>query len=98
MEFVVLLLLSGFFLFCWAIVVFVKALSKPKGEDSPNSSQDSVTGDLDGTNEGYYHDGPEGYSAMTSYPQTQYGSRFDDYEQWHEDHSRKGWSEQTIGW
>jgi hypothetical protein len=35
-------------------------------------------------NQGDYHSGPEGYSANTAYPETQYGSGFDEDAAWHE--------------
>lgn len=40
---------------------------------------------LDGMNEGDYHSGPEGYSPNTAYPETQYGSMFDEEADWNED-------------
>ena len=46
----------------------------------------SAAGDeIDGMNEGDYHSGPEGYSPMTAYPETQYGSGFDEDADWHEE-------------
>lgn len=35
--------------------------------------------------EGDFHSGPNGYSPNTSYPETQYGSRFDEDADWNED-------------
>lgn len=35
-------------------------------------------------NEGDYHSGPAGYSPNTSYPETQYGSGFDEGAAWHD--------------
>ena len=35
--------------------------------------------------EGDYHSGPEGYSPNTAYPETQYGSMFDEEAEWNED-------------
>lgn len=32
--------------------------------------------------QGDYHSGPEGYSPNTAYPETQYGSRFDEEADW----------------
>jgi hypothetical protein len=32
--------------------------------------------------EGEYHSGPYGYSPNTAYPETQYGSRFDEEADW----------------
>ena len=36
--------------------------------------------------EGDYHSGPHGYSPNTAYPETQYGSSFDEDAQWNEEH------------
>ena len=36
----------------------------------------------DGMNEGDYHSCPSGYSPGTAYPNTQYGSGFDEDEEW----------------
>ena len=36
----------------------------------------------DGMNEGDYHSGPYGYSPGTAYSDTQYGSGFDQDEEW----------------
>ena len=35
-------------------------------------------------NEGDFHSGPEGYSPNTAYPETQYGSGFDEDAEWNE--------------
>lgn len=37
-------------------------------------------------NEGDIHSGPHGYSPNTAYPETQYGSRFDEEAEWNEEH------------
>jgi hypothetical protein len=34
--------------------------------------------DADGMNPGDYYNGPHGYSPMTGYPETQYGSGFEE--------------------
>ena len=36
----------------------------------------------DGMNQGDYHSGPYGYSPGVAYPGTQYGSGFDEEEEW----------------
>jgi hypothetical protein len=36
--------------------------------------------------EGDFHSGPHGYSPNTAYPETQYGSSFDEDAQWNEEH------------
>jgi hypothetical protein len=38
----------------------------------------------DGMNEGDYHSGPHGYSPNTAYPETQYGSGFDEEAEWNQ--------------
>jgi hypothetical protein len=35
--------------------------------------------------QGDYHSGPYGYSPNTAYPETQYGSMFDEEADWNED-------------
>lgn len=35
-------------------------------------------------NQGDFHSGPEGYSSNTAYPETQYGSNFDEAAAWNE--------------
>lgn len=73
MEFVVLVvLLGGISLIAWGVIAFIRALVSPSPNPQPaRKSEDSD--DLDGMNEGYYHDGPNGYSPMTSYPNSYYG-------------------------
>jgi len=36
--------------------------------------------------EGDYHSGPHGYTPNTAYPETQYGSNFDEEAEWNEEH------------
>lgn len=49
----------------------------------------SSTPNLDRMDQGDYHSGPEGYSPNTAYPETQYGSGFDEDASWNEDeHNR----------
>ena len=43
----------------------------------------SVISEMD---QGDYHSGPEGYSANTAYPETQYGSMWDEDAEWNEEH------------
>ena len=38
----------------------------------------AASDEIDGMNEGDYHSGPAGYSPMTAYPDTQYGSGLDE--------------------
>lgn len=48
---------------------------------------DSSRGAANQMNEGDYHSGPAGYSPNTAYPETQYGSGFDEGAAWHEGES-----------
>jgi hypothetical protein len=43
---------------------------------------------LETMNEGDFHSGPEGYSPNTAYPETQYGSMFDEDADWHDEEER----------
>ena len=70
----------GFFAFLWAIA---KGISNP----TPPQKYTPASDDIDGMNNGDYYNGPHGYSAMTGYPETQYGSGFDPDAEWnHEEH------------
>lgn len=84
--FAVLFVLCVAFLVCWGAITFLRALFTPNQQTAFRSVTQGDPDDLDGMNEGYYHDGPNGYSAMTAYPQTQYGSGFDEDADWHEEH------------
>ena len=90
MEFIVgALLLIGIGLIIAGFIAFVrgigKALSSPPASPSQRSAQ--ASDEIDGMNNGDYYNGPHGYSPMTGYPQTQYGSGFDPDADWnHEEH------------
>ena len=56
----------------------------PLGGDSASAQQARPRQDKTAMNQGDYHSGPEGYSANTAYPETQYGSGFDEDAAWHE--------------
>jgi hypothetical protein len=43
-------------------------------------------GRVEEMDQGDYHSGPEGYSPNTAYPETQYGSMFDEDAEWNEEH------------
>ena len=43
-------------------------------------------GRVEEMDQGDYHSGPEGYSPNTAYPETQYGSGFDEDAEWNEEH------------
>ena len=51
----------------------------------PKKNSSSSTAET--MNQGDYHSGPAGYSANTAYPETQYGSGFDEDAEWNE----RGW-------
>ena len=72
------LIIWGFF----AILIgFAKAISNP----TPPQNYTPASDDIDGMNNGDYYNGPHGYSAMTGYPETQYGSGFDPDAEWNEE-------------
>lgn len=62
-----------------------KWLKKLSGLDGPSyqpptpTTVSTVVSEMD---EGDYHSGPEGYSPNTAYPETQYGSGFDEDAEW----------------
>lgn len=71
---VLLLLVGGVVLICIGIVAFVKAALSPLQSGDSSTSSD----DIDGMNEGDYHNGPGGYQAMSSYPYSYYGGDHDE--------------------
>ena len=78
------LLLGGFVLILWGFFAFIRAIGQSLNAGSsaaPRSSADAAD-EIDGMNEGDIHSGPYGYSANTAYPQTQYGSLFDQDAEW----------------
>jgi hypothetical protein len=56
--------------------------SPPKSQ--PGAGWYSRSGTAVKIDEGDFHSGPEGYSPNTGYPETQYGSNFDDGADWNE--------------
>ena len=71
---VLLLLLGGLVLICIGVVAFARAVLSPLQTGNGSASSD----DIDGMNEGDYHNGPGGYQAMSSYPDSYYGEDHDD--------------------
>ena len=51
----------------------------PPNQNKPQSPTDSTP-----MNEGDFHSGSEGYSPNTAYPETQYGSGFNEDAEWNE--------------
>lgn len=77
--FIGLVLLAGVVLIIWGFFAFIKAIfSGPGVQQTENKQSD----DIDGMNNGDYYNGPHGYSPMTGYPETQYGSGFDPEAEW----------------
>ena len=83
-----LLLVGGGALILWGLLAFVRgigqALVAPTGGAAQNNN--AVSDYLDGMNNGDYYNGPHGYSSMTGYTETQYGSDFDQDAEWYEEH------------
>jgi len=62
---------------------FLKSLFGISITTTPQVAQRPVNSPMD---EGDIHSGPHGYSPNTAYPETQYGSRFDEEAEWNEEH------------
>jgi hypothetical protein len=82
--------LLGFVIFAviawgaWKVLKFFGALlmamlTAPSDHNRPSRGEGTHA---DGMNEGDFHSGPDGYSPNTAYPETQYGSGFDEDEEW----------------
>ncbi len=83
---VLLMLIGGVALITWGLLLFVRAIGRSISSPSPRSRVASTSDEIDGMNNGDYYNGPHGYTPMTGYPQTQYGSGFDEDAEWHEEH------------
>ena len=80
-----LLVLGGLGLVLWAVIAFITAMAraiKNTPSITPSMRHQSASDDIDGMNNGDYYNGPHGYSPMTGYPETQYGSGFDHEAEW----------------
>ena len=88
MEILLFVLIIGFLAAALAAVLFfVGVFSSPPGVATPTraAAPTRTTRAPEQMNEGDMHSGPEGYSANTAYPETQYGSGFDDEADWNEE-------------
>jgi hypothetical protein len=82
MEILMFVVIIGFLAAALAVVLFfVAVFSSPPGVATPPRTN-STSEQMD---EGDMHSGPEGYSANTAYPETQYGSMFDEEADWNEE-------------
>ena len=82
MEILMFVVIIGFLAAALAVVLFfVAVFSSPPGAPAPPRTT-STSEQMD---EGDLHSGPEGYSANTAYPETQYGSMFDEEADWNEE-------------
>ncbi|MDH6536945.1 hypothetical protein [Aurantimicrobium minutum] len=85
-----LLLFGGLVLIIWGFFAFLFAMGRALTGSTPpvtQSTTDTASDEIDGMNNGDYYNGPHGYSPMTGYPETQYGSGFDPDAEWnHEEH------------
>lgn len=80
-----LLILGGLGLVLWGAIAFIVAIGKALGTSAAKSEatkQSQTSDDIDGMNNGDYYNGPHGYSPVTGYPETQYGSGFDPDAEW----------------
>lgn len=64
-------------------ILFGSSIARPDQQMSPRPANRSrpVVSPM---NEGDVHSGPHGYSPNTAYPDTEYGSGFDEDAAWHE--------------
>ena len=74
--FVLLLLVGGVVLICIGIAAFALALLLPRKSGAVSTASD----DIDGMNEGDYHNGPGGYQPQSAYWQSHYGHHDEDEE------------------
>ena len=58
--------------------------ASPSGSTPPTPRDHTRLRPQDPMDQGDYHSGPEGYSPNTAYPETQYGSMFDEDADWNE--------------
>jgi hypothetical protein len=90
MEFIAgILLIFGLALIIWGFIAFIRGIGKLLSSPSPQPRRPltPASDEIDGMNNGDYYNGPHGYSPMTGYPETQYGSGFDPDAEW--DHEER---------
>ena len=66
----------------WFVIALFRALLHPFSAVPRRAPVADPDADADGMNPGDYYNGPHGYSPMTGYPETQYGSGFDPDAEW----------------
>lgn len=79
----------GFAWIIWKMFLwFIHVLFSPVGSatSQTTTSSSDAPDEIGGMNEGDLHSGPHGYSPNTAYPDTQYGSGFDEEEDWAQEH------------
>ena len=67
---------------CKWLLAWLSPTLPPVVQKRPESTGDIIM------NEGDFHSGPYGYSPNTAYPETQYGSNFDEDADWNEGDER----------
>lgn len=82
---IALVLLIGGGFIAYGIIMFffamLRAVASPTVGTRVPQTRDAAD-EIDGMNEGDIHSGPYGYSPNTPYPQTQYGSLFNEDAEW----------------
>jgi len=73
---------AGLALIIWFMVALYRGASNPRPIARTTRRYVDLDADADGMNPGDYYNGPHGYSPMTGYPETQYGSGFDPDADW----------------
>lgn len=82
-----LIIFGGLGLVTWGVIAFLVAIFRSPASKTTHydTNKQSNSDTIDGMNNGDYYSGPHGYSPMTGYPETQYGSGFDPDAHWNEE-------------
>ena len=83
MDIFIYLLVAGIFI--WGMIRLYPTVMKDESQ-SVQRQPKTKTFPPEEMDQGDYHSGPFGYSPNTAYPETQYGSMFDEEADWNEEH------------
>jgi len=82
MDIFIFLLVAGIVI--WGIIRFYPIVMKDDSQPAQRRPKTN-TFQPEQMDQGDYHSGPHGYSPNTAYPETQYGSIFDEEADWNEE-------------
>ena len=84
--FFALVIIGGVVRIIWVFLAILFAIGRAlSGTASPvtrSTTNTTASDEIDGMKNGDYYNGPHGYSPMTGYPETQYGSGFNPGAEW----------------